>query len=189
MPKAIALAILTFAASGAASTVEGQLSFGVQASRAQRSDFGIGPRLLVDLGSVDAGVRLIGSFEVYFPDESEFQDFIDRFDIGDTTVEATVDYWEANANLVYTFEFPAVPLTPYFGGGVNIARLEIADSSAGLLDTTQTKAGVNVLAGVEFALAGIAPFLEFRYRFASRPFEAAVDYLGSQWVVTSGIIF
>jgi len=149
------------------------LSLGVQGSVAQDTDFGLGPRAILDLGPFDAGFRLVGSFELFFPGASDFAG-------GSATVSANdVDYWEANVNVVYTLGLPLVPLTPYVGGGLNFAHLRVDGSPGGRFDTDGTDTGVNVLAGAELDLLGFAPFFELRYELGG----------GDQWVATGGLTF
>jgi hypothetical protein len=167
-------ALLAVALIGAATPLHGQgIAFGVQGSVADHAGFGIGPRVMLDLGPLDLGFRLVGSAELFFPDA-------ETFERSGTAVEADdVDYWEANLNVVYTLGLPVVPLTPYLGGGLNFAGIKVEGSPDGLLDIDETDAGVNVLAGLELRLFGVAPFFEGRYTFGG----------GDQWVLTGGITF
>jgi len=155
-------------------SLQGQgVSLGVQGSVAEDTDFGLGPRAIIDLGPFDAGLRLVGSFELFFPGSSDF-------DGGSATISAdNVNYWEANVNVVYTLGLPVVPLTPYVGGGLNFAHLLVEGSPGGRFDTDGTDTGVNVLAGAELELFGFAPFFELRYELGG----------GDQWVATGGITF
>ncbi len=108
---------------------------------------------------------MIGSFDLFFPSN-------DSGSIRD------ISYWEVNANLVYTLGLPLVPLTPYFGGGLNVARTDITDTTGGGADTMRTDPGVNLLAGAELGIPGLSPFVEFRYEIQG----------GEQWVLTGGIL-
>jgi opacity protein-like surface antigen len=156
-----------------AGSLHGQgISLGVQGSVADEADFGIGPRIMLDLGPFDAGLRVVGSFEIFFPDDLELDD-------GGMLVPASIDYWEANLNLLYTLGLPLVPITPYVGGGLNFAHLEITGSPNGELDEDGTDTGVNLLAGVELHIASFAPFFEIRRSLGG----------GDQWVWTGGITF
>lgn len=148
------------------------LSLGVQGSVADDAHFGLGPRAIIDLGPFDAGFRLVGSFELFFPDNEVARN-------GMTIPVDDVDYREANVNLVYTLGLPVVPLTPYIGGGLNFAHLSVRGSPGGTLDRDNTDTGVNVLAGIELELLGFAPFFELRYELGG----------GDQWVATGGITF
>lgn len=159
---------------GTAGPAHGQgIAFGVQGSVADHAGFGVGPRVMLDLGPFDLGFRVVGSAELFFPDA-------ETFERSGTAVEAEdVDYWEANLNVVYTLGLPVIPLTPYLGGGLNFAGVKVEGSPGGLLDIDETDAGVNVLAGLELRLFGVAPFFEGRYTFGG----------GDQWVLTGGIVF
>ena len=169
-----ACALVAIAISGTAAPLRAQgIAFGLQGSVADHAGFGIGPRVMLDLGPLDLGFRVVGSAELFFPDA-------DTFERSGTPVQAEdVDYWEANLNVVYTLGLPVIPLTPYFGGGLNFAGVKIEGSPDGLLDIDETDAGVNVLAGLEIRLFGVAPFFEGRYVFGG----------GDQWVLTGGITF
>ena len=94
-------------------------------------------------------------------------------------IQGDADYWEANLNLLYTLGLPLVPLTPYLGGGLNIARTVVKNSTDGLLDRERTDKGVNLLAGLELGIGGLSPFVEFRYEVEG----------GEQWVLTGGVVF
>ncbi len=170
---AVAAAALALAGVAAGTPAMGQgIDLGAQVSSGDDSDFGIGGRLLVDLGPLDAGLRLVGSFDLFFPDDLE----IDAVGAG---VDADVDYWEANVNLLYTLGLPVVPLTPYVGGGLNLAHIQVSGSPGGEFDGEDTRSGVNALIGAELDLGSVSPFGEFRYEIEG----------GEQWVFTVGLVF
>lgn len=160
----LALGALPLAGQGAA--------IGPQVSNSRDTDLGVGLRAVLDLGPLDFGLRVIGSFDLFFPDEYELDD--------GGGIAGDADYWEANLNLAYDVGLPLVPITPYIGGGLNVAHIELKDTpndDAFLLDQTDT--GVNVLGGVEIDAGAIAPFLEFRYEILG----------GEQWVISGGLLF
>ncbi|MCG8470194.1 MAG: porin family protein [Gemmatimonadetes bacterium] len=159
----VVLALLLTASSAHAQgfRIGGQLSFG------DDTDFGIGPRVGVGLPNVISGLWLVGSFDYFFPDE------------GFRGSGASVDYWELNANLIYPVTLPDVTnLQPYFGGGVNIAHASVTPPESSVTDT-DTRFGLNVLAGLDFPLQGFTPFVEARLEIEG----------GDQFVVTGGITF
>lgn len=161
----LASGVLPLAGQGAA--------IGPQVSNSRDTDLGVGLRAVLDLGPLDFGLRVIGSFDVFFPDDYEIEG-------GDGGIAGDADYWEANLNLAYDVGLPLIPIKPYVGGGLNIAHIELMDTpndEAFALDQTDT--GVNVLGGVEIDAGAIAPFLEFRYEIQG----------GEQWVLTGGILF
>ena len=148
-------------------------SIGPQISNSRDTDIGVGLRAVLDLGPLDFGLRVIGSFDLFFPDDYELEG-------GDGGVAGDVDYWEANLNLAYDVGLPLIPISPYIGGGLNIAHIELRDTpNDEALALDQTDTGVNVLAGVEVDAGPIAPFVEFRYEILG----------GEQWVLTGGILF
>lgn len=149
------------------------VAIGPQVSNSRDTDLGVGLRAVLDLGPLDFGLRVIGSFDVFFPDDYEF-------DEGGVEITGDADYWEANLNLAYELGLPLIPIKPYLGGGLNVAHISLEgtpNDEAFMLDRTDT--GVNVLGGVEIDAGPIAPFLEFRYEILG----------GEQWVITGGILF
>lgn len=168
---AVAAMCVGIMAAGTARPAHAQgLGLGPQASNAEDMDLGLGARAILDLGPLDFGLRLVGSFDLFFPD-----DLI----VEGSEVEADVDYWEANVNLLYTLGLPVIPLTPYVGAGLNIAHIQVQNSPDGAFDEDRTDSGVNLLGGIELELGSVSPFLEFRYEIEG----------GEQWVVTGGIVF
>src|SRR5688572_21330717 len=83
-------------------------------------DFGLGVRSDFGLSTL----ALVLSFDYYFPEG----------EIGD------VNFYEANANLVFTF--PTEGFRPYVGGGVGIARVSFDES---FFVDSETQTGVNIL--------------------------------------------
>jgi hypothetical protein len=158
-------------AAGAAMPAAGQVFIGLQGTSSQHANWGIGPRVMVELGPLDFGFRLAGSFEIFFPNATTFERS------GVPVLADDVDYWEANFNVHYTFGIPIV--TPYVGGGLNLAGTKIEGSLDGTFDVDETKTGVNTLVGVEAKVFGIAPYLEGRKSFGG----------GDQWMVTLGFTF
>jgi opacity protein-like surface antigen len=146
---------------------------GPEVSNSQDTDFGVGLRAVLDLGPLDFGFRVMGSFDLFFPSDYEF-------DQGGVTIMGDADYWEANLDLAYELGLPLIPIKPYVGGGLNIAHIEVKNTPDDqTFGRDQTDKGVNVLGGVEFDFGGFAPFLELRYEILG----------GEQWVVTGGILF
>ncbi|MCG8470193.1 MAG: hypothetical protein MJB57_18610 [Gemmatimonadetes bacterium] len=167
----------------------GQLRLGGQASQASETGFGVGPRVSLDLGPFDAGLRVSADFLYFFPGDEELQDIIDEFAVEGEVLEGDVDYWEANLNAHYTLGLPVFPLVPYFGGGVNFASTTIRNSTDGLVDVDRTDTGVNLLAGAQLDLAGISPFVELRYALAGGRGVTARGLDGNQWLIVGGILF
>lgn len=169
--RAAAAACAALAAlASAAVPLDAQLGFGLQASSGEVSDFGLGPRATLELGPL--GVRLAGSLEVFFPSDFAIEG-------AEPGVEGDVDFWEANLNLHWVLGLPLLPIAPYLGGGLNVRGLKISDTPAGTFDEQRTDQGVNALAGIELRVAGVSPFVEFRYELGG----------GEQWVVSGGIVF
>ena len=144
---------------------------GPQATSSEHAEWGFGPRVVVDLGPLGLGFRLQGSFDYFFPSDSGFGR------AGVPVMADDVDYWEANANVVWALGIPLV--TPYLGAGLNFAHTKVEGAADPQLDVDETDTGVNVLGGVELKIVGIAPFLEARKEFGG----------GDQWMVTLGFTF
>lgn len=161
------LGSLILAAAMAVPVTAQGLGVGLQASSSQDAGWGGGPRLILDLPVF----IVVGSFDLFFPDSETYER------AGIPVMAESVDYWEANFNLLYKIGFSLLPLTPYLGGGINIAGLKVEGSPEGQLDVDGTETGVNVLGGLEFKLGSFAPFLEGRHSFGG----------GDQWVVTFGL--
>lgn len=135
-------------------TARGQdAHLGPQVSLANDYDAGLGARAVVNLTDFE-GWEGIGSFDVFFP-------------------EGDVDYWELNGNLVYNFPVETSrTFFPYLGGGLNIARAEVADVG-------DSRLGVNVVGGGKFDARGVTPFI-----------EARIEVEGyEQFVLTGGFLF
>lgn len=132
-----------FALALAAGGSEAQVRFGGQLNVADDTDFGLGPRVAVDFEELGPRFQVIGTWDIYFPDEEG------------------LDYWELNGNLVYRFDLRETDaVVPYGGGGLNIARFDREGQPGGDVDTTEL--GLNVLAGAEFPLTSVTPFVELR---------------------------
>ena len=164
------LAVLYQAAGPVAVAGQG-IHVGPQATSSENANWGIGPRVMVDLGPLDLGFRLQGSFDYFFPSDTEFERG------GVPVVADDVDYWELNLNVHWAFGIPLV--TPYLGGGLNFAHTKVEGAEDSELDVDETDTGINLLGGVELSILGIAPFLEFRQEFGG----------GDQWMVTFGFTF
>jgi len=119
------------------SSVGAQPHFGVQGSFGEKSDFGIGARLVVDLGYAK-GLGFTGAFDYFFPD--------------------IVDYFEVNGNVTYTFTLPNSNLAPYAGGGLTLGH-----ASVGWLGASNNEVMPSLLGGFKLINArGMNPFLELR---------------------------
>jgi hypothetical protein len=119
-------------------------SFGAELDWGSDTDVGIGARVVFPLRAIAPRTPIDGivSFNYYFPS-------------GPAGVN--VDFWELNGNVAYRFRVPRSSLGPYAGGGLNIGHA----SGGGASDT---KPGLNLLAGTTFKLTGstLLPFAELR---------------------------
>jgi len=175
-----AMAAVVVGALGAATLEAQDVKIGAQASFAQDTDFGIGPRLEVGLGRVIAGLSVVGSFDYFFPDSFQLTT------PGGTMFSAEVDYWEVNTNLIYGFTVANAPgVEPYFGAGINFSRISgNFTGPGGEEEASETDVGINLLGGAKFPLTGVTPFLEARLELKGD------DPLGveDQFVLTGGIL-
>lgn len=143
----------------AAQGLDAQVRFGGQLNIADETDVGLGPRIALDLGDTGTPLQVVGTWDIYFPDED------------------ALDYWELNGNLVYRFELEETDaVVPYGGGGLNVARFDV--ETPGGDEVGDTEVGVNFLGGVEFPLVSLSPFVEFRVTAEG----------GEQFYVTGGVL-
>jgi hypothetical protein len=151
---------------------------GAQASYGTDSEIGIGGRLMVGLPAIP-GLGVIGSFDYFFPG---------TVDLSGVGVDISADYWEINGNLFYSFPVSGASIEPYFGAGLNLATASVDVMGAGeTVDDSQTELALNLLAGFEFQMTGLSPFVEIRVELGSdEDFFIRGD---SQVVVTGGFLF
>jgi len=167
----IVIAALLVLGSAADATAQ---RFGLQASYADDTDFGVGGRVEIPLALSDAGVLsrtfAAGSFDWFFPDCETF------VGLGNTEIDCS--YWEINANLAVPFTV-AASVTPYAGAGLNVAHISIsAENEIGDFDDSQTEIGANLLGGVRFPLGGLSMYAEARAELGG----------GEQFVITVGLL-
>jgi hypothetical protein len=120
-------------------------------------NLGIGARLNLGLAKTfGAPIDGVGSFDYFFASNS-------------------VHIWEINANLFYNFTVPKSNITPYAGGGLNIAGA----SCSGCISSTE--AGLNLGGGAKFKLphSTMTPFVEARVEIRT----------GSAFILTGGLYF
>ncbi|MEJ2547560.1 MAG: hypothetical protein P8125_07045 [Gemmatimonadota bacterium] len=156
MKKVLVIAAAMFCVSGAPSASAQGFRWGPELSLATDTDFGLGARVEFDFNN--SPLTVVGSFDYYFPD-------------------GPVDYWEINGNLIYNFDIPSAPsVTPYAGGGLNIAH-QSSDRESGSFSDTDP--GLNLLGGARFDAGSLMPFVEMKFTI-----EGA-----EQFVVTGGLLF
>jgi hypothetical protein len=143
MKRVIAYAVLPALVVSLSVPVAGQARFGAQVDIADDVDMGIGIRALKDLDEFLNGMEGYLSFDLFFPGEN-------------------VGYWEINGNV--SFPIPVNDpgsLSPYFGGGLRLARIAVDVPGGGSAD--ETKLGLDLLVGTRFASKGKwTPFAELR---------------------------
>lgn len=138
------------------------VSFGAQLSYGSDTDFGIGGRVVLGLQSLFPTTPLDAhvGFDYFFPD---------------APAGVNLTYWEINGNVAYRIPNVRSSLAPYVGGGLNIAHVS-ADPGA----VSDTKVGLNLLAGTTFGTRSkVKPFAEARLILSG----------GEQFVVTGGVRF
>ena len=126
------------------------VGFALQADWGSDTDFGIGARAIFGLRSLFPKTPLDAhvSFDYFFPSGAAGVD---------------VKYWEINGNVGYRIPKVRGNLAPYVGGGLNIAH---ASASSAGVSASDTKAGLNLLAGTTFGRAAskTKPFVEGRVK-------------------------
>ena len=143
--------------------LQAQVALGPQLSFADDADFGIGARATLGLPMQTVPLEATASFDYFFPD-------------GDFT------YWEINTNVVYLFNLPAAPtVTPYAGGGFNIAHVSIDQDvfGVGTVSFSNTDLGFNLLGGAKFNVGTFTPYGELRIELGG----------GEQFVFAGGVQF
>lgn len=157
-----------------AGDLAGQFRIGPQASYGTDSEIGIGGRAVMGFPALP-GFGVIGSFDYFFPDVPEGAD-------------VSFDYWELNGNLFYAFPVSAASVEPYFGAGLNLAHASRdTDDPTGTGDDSQTELAFNLLAGFEFPMTGLSPFVEVRVELGG---DDGFFVRGeNQVVITGGLLF
>lgn len=135
-----------------------QVRFGAHLNWGDDADFGLGGRVSVPL-TTKTPLEIQGSFDYFFPSVPAG---------GDLT------YWEINGNLVYLVPIQRSSLSPYVGGGLNIAH---ASLRVGTISGGDEEVGLNLLGGLAFKLKNsrVRPFVEVR-----------AEVKGGEQVVLSG---
>ena len=119
------------------SSVGAQMHFGIEGNFGDDVDFGIGARLMFDLGYIE-GLGATVAFDYFFPD--------------------FIDYFEVNGNVTYTFTLPNSNFAPYAGGGLTLGH-----ASAEWADVSDNEVMPSLLGGFKLINArGMNPFLELR---------------------------
>lgn len=152
---------------GATSASAQAVRVGGQVSLADDADFGLGGRLGFELPSVAAGLWAVGTFDYFFPGD-------DLFGSG-----GDVDYWEVNGNFLYDIAIPDAQVTPYFGAGLNIAHASRPVPAMPDDRDSDTKLGLNLIAGLNFDVTGFTPFVEVKIEIDG----------GEQFIAAGGITF
>ncbi len=128
---------------------EAQVGFGAQASYDFAGDGSFGAGARVDVGLPALPIGLLGTFDYFFADPD--------------------DYWQIGANAIFDIPLPAMPVSPYVGGGLNYMDFEGGDDT-----------GWQILGGVEFGLPGmINPFAELK----------VVDHFDTELQISVGVNF
>lgn len=160
MKRLITAVCMTLALAALAAPARAQVQFGVQANYADDADLGLGARGQFGLGPGLADLLGVVSVDFFFPDCGL----------------ADCSYIEFNGNVLYPFAIEESNLSPYVGGGLNIAHAS-ADYQG--LSGSNTDLGLNALGGLNFGIGALAAFAEARIELSG----------GEQFVITFGILF
>lgn len=176
------------------------IRLGGHLSWADEASLGLGARAAVALRRFHPRLRLVGSFDYFFPEDLEVQSVV-RGSNSNTLIRrsAETSYFEVNAGLAWSFRVADHPtLHPYAGGGPGVARTAVnvinevftvnAFGQPGRRDTRErddlaeppeTDVGLNLFAGLTFETRGIWPFGELRLELGG----------GDQVVLAGGVVF
>lgn len=165
-----ALAAAALVALMGAGDLQGQVAFGAQGNWGSEADFGVGGRVLIDLGQAVPGLDIAGDFNYFFPDEE--------------TDQADLTWWEINGNAQYAFPIEESSVRPYLAAGLNVTRIEVdvdggQDGPGFDFSGDNTEVGLNLGGGIKFPAGSVTPYIEGR----------AVVSDADQVVVTGGILF
>jgi len=103
----------------------------------------------------EPGTSMIGSFDYFFPDG--------------------FDLWEINVNLAHTIPLNLDDFGLYAGAGLNWGHF----SNLGVLNRSDDKFGLNLLAGAKYFLPSVTPYGEVRVAIGG----------SEHWVFTAGVLF
>lgn len=159
MRKQLAAAVLVGVLSLAGGSLAAQgVRFGPQLDFGTNSlNLGIGGRLDLNLAQAfGAPLTGVGSFDYFFGSNG-------------------FHLWEINANLFYNFKVPKSNITPYAGGGLDVA----GSSCSGCVSSTE--AALNLGGGLKFKLphSKMTPYVEAMLQLHS----------STDLVLTGGILF
>jgi len=116
-------------------------------AQAQTSQLHLGPRLSYQFDLEEFGIG--AQFSVPIAQYLEFYPSFDYFFVNNGS------FWNLNADLKYRIATESINWL-YIGGGLNIARVSGDDFD-------DTRAGLNLFAGVESLRGRVHPFGEFRF--------------------------
>ncbi|MEX2526447.1 MAG: SH3 domain-containing protein [Gemmatimonadota bacterium] len=142
--------------------MENRIRFGPQLSWGDSDGVAVGVRVEYPTTTWHRSLRLVGSFDHYFPDVP-------------APFEARV--LEFSGNIQYVFP-PLEPqhIAPYLGSGVSLAHGSLAVNG---VSGSLSELGFNLLGGAQFGDGPRRPFAEFRVAFSGL----------DQFVVTGGLLF
>ena len=165
----VGLAFLVLGPSG--SLAAQGTSFGAQASYGSEMDFGIGAGVAVPLASGSLPLRLAASFDYFFPGGGSAAR-------GGVSVEADLNYWEINGNVLVDIPVSGGSIAPYVGAGANFYRtsvgvtIDVMGEELGA-SPSESKVGLNLAGGLRFGSGGPTPRLEVRYATGVEQFVVA----------------
>lgn len=165
----VRLAFLVLGSSG--SLAAQGTSFGAQASYGSETDFGVGAGISVPLASGSLPLRLAASFDYFFPAGESAAG-------GGVSVEADLNYWEINGNVLVDVPVSGGSIAPYVGAGANFYRtsggvtVDFMGEEFGA-SGSESKVGLNLVGGLRFGSGGPTPRLEVRYATGVEQFVVA----------------
>jgi opacity protein-like surface antigen len=148
------------------------LSGSAAAQASIRPTFGVSGGLAIPTGSFgqsyssgyDIGV-LLGIKPAASPIGLRFEGAYQRYDLkGSNTLGIHTNIISGTANAVIGRPAAAGSISPYLIGGIGIYNVKVTASQAPN-NSSDTKFGLNIGAGIDLPLSGVAVFLEARYHY------------------------
>jgi hypothetical protein len=165
------LSVAALAAALAAACLAGT-AIAQASSSSTRPTFGVSGGLAIPTGSFgqnfssgyDIGA-LLGVQPAGFPVGLRFEGAYQRYDLkSPNTLGIHTNIISGTANAVIGHTAPEGQIAPYLIGGVGVYNLKVTATQAPN-NSSDTKFGLNIGAGIDLPLSGIAVFAEARYHY------------------------
>jgi opacity protein-like surface antigen len=147
-----------------------QLQAGPYLAYHDDADLGIGGFLVVPLYELHENLSFVGDFGFYFPGDGGY-DGVD------------VDYWEANADALFSFPLENQSFTPWALAGINIAHGSVSLGRGPMEGErgSDTEIGLNLGGGVTFGTGSMRPMVGAKFELDGG--EGAVIFGGLSFLL------